>query len=59
VVFSIRTFPTWALEEQMREALNVNLAYMLNAPANLAMSYGGINGTHPEADMPKSDDELP
>ncbi len=59
VVFSIRSFPSWASDEQMREALDVNLAYMLNAPAHLAMSYAGFQGTHPEARSPRSDDELP
>jgi len=59
VTFSIRSFPSWASAEQMREALDVNLAYQLNAPAHLAMSYAGFSGTHPEAKLPKSDDELP
>jgi hypothetical protein len=59
VVFIIRGFPPGASEDQMRQALDVNLAYMLNAPARLAMSYGGVNGTHPGAKLPKSDDELP
>jgi hypothetical protein len=59
VVFIIRSFPSGASEEQMRQALDVNLAYMLNAPAHLAMSNGGCSGTHPDAQLPKSDDELP
>ncbi len=59
VVFSIRSFPAWASEKQMREALDINLAYMLNAPAHLAMSYGGTHGKNPEAKGPTSDDELP
>jgi hypothetical protein len=59
VGFSIRTFPSWASEEQMREALDINLAYMLNAPAHLAMSYGGYHGKHADAKHPKSEDELP
>ena len=59
VVFSIRSFPAWASEAQMREALDINLAYMLNAPAHLAMSYGGTVGKNPEAKGPASDDELP
>ncbi len=58
VVFSIRSFPSWASEAQMREALDVNLAYMLNAPEHLAMSYAGNHG-HPDAKHPTSDDELP
>jgi len=59
VVFSIRAFPSGASEKQMRDALDVNLAYMLNAKAHLAMSYAGYQGRHPEAKLPKSDDELP
>jgi hypothetical protein len=59
VVFSIRSFPPQASEEQMRKALDVNLAYLLNARARLAMSHGGLTGRHPEAKLPKSDDELP
>ena len=59
VVFIIRSFPASASEEQMRKAINVNLAYVLNAPARLAMSHGGVSGTHPAAKLPKSDDDLP
>ena len=59
VTFIIRSFPSWASDAQMREALDENLAYMLNAPAHLGMSYAGIRGTHPDAKLPKSDDELP
>jgi hypothetical protein len=60
VMFSIRTFPSWASEDQMREAIDdFSLAYMLNGPAHLAMSYGGYSGTRPEAELPKSEDELP
>ena len=47
VTFSIRSFPSWASEAQMREALDINLAYQLNAPAHLAMSYAICSGTHP------------
>jgi hypothetical protein len=59
VAFSIRSFPSWASEAQMREALDINLAYQLNAPAHLAMSYAIFSGTHPDSKLPKSDDELP
>ena len=59
VYFLIHSLPTWASEKQMREALDVNLAYMLNAPAHLAMSYAGFTGKHPEAKLSQSDDELP
>jgi hypothetical protein len=60
VMFSIRTFPSWASEDQMRKAIDdFSLAYMFNGPAHLAMSYGGYSGTRPEAELPKSEDELP
>jgi len=58
VYFLIHSFPSWASEAQMRKALDVNLAYMLNAPAQLAMSYAGFSGKHPDAAL-RSDDELP
>jgi len=58
VIFSIRSFPEWASEEQMRKGLDVNLAYMLNAPAHLAMSFAG-GRAHQRAKTPKSEDELP
>ena len=59
VTFSIRSFPSWASEAQMREALDINLAYQLNARAHLAMSYAIFSGTHPDSKLPKSDDEVP
>jgi hypothetical protein len=59
VYFLIHGLPTWASEKQMREALDVNLAYMLNAPARLAMSHAVFTGKHPEAKLPQFDDELP
>jgi len=59
VYFLIHSFPSWASEKQMREALDVNLAYMLNAPAQLAMSHACFSGKHPETKLPESDDELP
>lgn len=58
VVFHIRSFPAWASEEQMREAIDVNLAFMLNAPEHLAMSYAGIAGTHPEAKVPETEEQM-
>jgi hypothetical protein len=59
LIFSIRSFPSWATEAQMREALDVNLAYVLNAPVHLAMSHAMTRGTHPDAKLPSSDDEFP
>jgi len=58
VYFLVHSFPSWASEKQMREALDVNLAYMLNAPAQLAMSHACFSGKHPEAKLPESNDEL-
>ena len=59
VVFSIRAFPSGASEKQMRDALDINLAYVLNAKAHLALSYAGYQGRYPEAKGPASDDDLP
>lgn len=59
VAFSIRSLPPWASSEQMREALDINLKYMLNASEHLAMSHAMTSGTHPDAQLPKTDDELP
>lgn len=59
MVFSLRAFPSGASEKQMRDALDVNLAYVLNAKAHLAMSYAGYHGRHPDAKLPTFDDELP
>ena len=61
VTFSIRTFPEWATENQMRDGIRtINLAYILNSRAHLAMSYGSLSetGTQPDAKLPQSD-ELP
>jgi hypothetical protein len=53
MAFSVRTFPEWASEEQMRVSLmQINLAYMLNAPAQLAMSYSGGGQTATDDKMP-------
>jgi hypothetical protein len=57
--FRISSFPIWASTEQMRHALDVNLAYQLNARAHLAMSYASISATRPDSTLPQSDDELP
>jgi hypothetical protein len=60
VVFHIRSFPAWASREQMQAAIaDVNLAYLLNAQAHLAMSYAGFRGKRPESKLAQSDDELP
>ena len=59
VRFIIRSFPSYASEAEMREAIDVNLAYMLNAPAHLAMSYAGFHGKNADSTLSESDDELP
>ena len=49
--YSIRSFPAWASEQQMRHGLmHINLAYILNAPAHLAMSYGRVRS---HVELPK------
>jgi hypothetical protein len=60
VIFSIRTFPEWASEDQMRWSLmQINLAYMLNGPARLAMSYGSRRGAAAGGQLPAADAESP
>lgn len=60
VIFYLRSFPAHATQEQMQAALmETSLAYQLNAQARLAMSYAGFRGTHPSANSPASEEELP
>jgi hypothetical protein len=48
VIVSLRAFPESATAEQMQNALTqINLAYLLNAPAHLAMSHPGLRGAGP------------
>jgi hypothetical protein len=59
LLFSIRAMPAWATDEQMQAAVkSTNLAYLLNAPAHLSISYGSLRGKFPEAKIPTAD-ELP
>jgi hypothetical protein len=57
VVLHLRTFPVGTTEKEMRDFLRrINLAYMLNAPARVAMSYPGARVTDPEKKPPKRED---
>ena len=59
VVFYLGSFPPGTSEKRMQVSVkSVNLAYLLNAPAHLAMSHGGTRGNSAEAQLP-SDDALP
>lgn len=50
VIVSLRSFPEGASADQMRNALmQINLAYLLNAPAHVAMSYPSVRGAGPGA----------
>jgi hypothetical protein len=50
VIVSLRSFPESASAYQMRDALaRINLAYLLNAGAHVAMSYPGLRGARPGA----------
>ena len=50
VIVSLRSFPERASAYQMRDALSrINLAYLLNADARVAMSYPGLRGARPGA----------
>jgi hypothetical protein len=50
VIVSLRAFPEGASAEQLREALTgINLAYLLNAEAQVAMSHPGVRGGGPVA----------
>jgi hypothetical protein len=50
VIVSQRSFPEHASAYQMRDAVaRINLAYLLNADARVAMSYPGLRGARPGA----------
>jgi hypothetical protein len=50
VIVSLRSFPERASAYQMREALaRINLPYLLNADARVAMSYPGVREARPGA----------
>ena len=53
MVVAIRTFPAKATEQQMREELQtINLYFMLNAPARVAMSRPSLRLTDPAKKPP-------
>ena len=50
VIVSLRSFPENASPYQLRDALTrINLAYLLNPGARVAMSYPGLRGARPKA----------
>lgn len=50
VIVSLRAFPEGASEDQLQNALaRINLAYLLNARARVAMSYPSARGAGPGA----------
>lgn len=59
VTFHIGSFPEGTTEARMRAAANEGaLAYMINAPARLAMSHAGTIGYEQEPRL-RTDDDLP
>lgn len=60
VVFYLGSFPPGTPVPRMEAAVkDTNLAYLLNAPAHLAMSHGGTRGNRAEAQLPRSTEPLP
>ena len=56
VVVSLKAFPAGTSDKDMRAALEViNLAYILNAPSRLAMSYPSLRISDPKKPAPKVD----
>ena len=56
VIVAWRTFPAKATEEEMQAELKkINLAFMLNAPARVAMSIPGLRAAGPAKKLPKLD----
>jgi hypothetical protein len=56
VIVALRTFPAKATEKEMRHELSmISLAFMLNAPARVAMSHPGLRSTDPATKLPKLD----
>jgi hypothetical protein len=59
VIVSLKTFPAGTSQKEMQATLaQHNLAYMLNAPARLAMSHPGLEVSDPLKKPPKLD-EIP
>src|SRR5262245_8469137 len=56
VIVCLRTFPAGTTEQAMQNELKMhNLAYLLHAPARLAMSYPGLRSTDPASKLPSLD----
>jgi len=56
VIVSLKTFPAGTSQKEMQATLEqINLAYMLNAPARLAMSHPGLEISDPLKKPPKLD----
>jgi hypothetical protein len=56
VIIALRAFPATATEQAMRDELKqINLAFMLNAPARVAMSHPGLRATDPARKPPRLD----
>jgi hypothetical protein len=56
VIVALRTFPAKATEQEMQHELErINLAFMLNAPARVAMSYPGLRAANPASKPPRVD----
>src|SRR5262245_62265220 len=53
VIVTWRTFPVKVTEEEMRaELMQINLAFLLNAPARVAMSHPGLRAAYPARKQP-------
>jgi hypothetical protein len=56
---SLKSFPPSAIEQQMqKELMGISLAFILNAPAHIAMSYPGLRGTRPDSVQRSPEDEV-
>jgi hypothetical protein len=59
VVVALQSFPLSATEQQMEdELMSTSLAFILNAPAHIAMSYPGLLGTRPDSVQQSPGDEV-
>jgi hypothetical protein len=59
VAVALRSFPLSATDQQMEiELRGINLAFILNAPAHIAMSHPGLQGTRPDSVHRSPEDEV-
>ncbi len=59
VAVALISFPPSATERQMRDhLLTINLGFMLNAPARVAMSFPSLRGTGPNSVERSPEDEV-